>query len=73
MILCVQQDKQRKENVMKKSFRAKHSESMFRSKIKKKYKNKLPTQIMTDPFVGRMYYNKNGRTVVYRNYRWEAL
>ena len=48
---------------MKKSFKARTSPSMLRSKIKKHYKGKLPTPVMRDPFVGLMYYNKNGRAI----------
>ena len=40
--------------------------------IKKKYKE-LPTKVIIDPFVGKMYYNKNGRTVVLKNHVWEAI
>lgn len=39
--------------------------SLLRSKIKKKYKGRLPTKVMTDPFARKkIYYNKNGRAVV---------
>lgn len=38
--------------------------SMMRSRIKKQYAGRLPSRIMVDPFVGRMYYNKNGRAII---------
>ena len=36
---------------------------MYRSKVKKRYRGRLPTAEMTDPFIGTFYYNKNGRIV----------
>ena len=50
------------------------TKSKFKAKIKKRYKGELPTQKMYDPFLKTwIYYNKNGRTIAYRNYRWEAI
>jgi len=46
---------------MKKSFKARNTPSMIRSRIKKK--KKLPTPTFYDPVVGLMHYNKNGRVV----------
>ena len=50
---------------MRKSFKATMSPSMIRSRNKKRYKGKLPTQPIFDPFIGKkVYINKNGRYVV---------
>lgn len=49
------------------------TDSLLRSKIKKQYAGRLPSPVMTDPFVGRMYYNRNGRAIVFRKGRWVAL
>ena len=57
---------------MKKSFKAKLSKSMMRSRVKKT--RTLPTKKVFDPFLSTwVYYNENGRQIAYRNHKWEAI